>query len=78
MMSSSQYPEVQLARDYEVTVIPNGEKLLLKCGEHVLVTQTLGACFTLQTESGYLVRMSSEDSASLGLEGKQTELATAG
>ena len=76
MMSSRQYAEIQLSREYEVMVIPGGEKMLLKTGEHVLVTQTLGSSFTLQTESGYLVRMSGEDSASLGLEKTEIDLAT--
>jgi probable FeS assembly SUF system protein SufT len=76
MMSSNQYLEIELTREYEATVIPGGEKMLLKQGEHVLVTQTLGASFTLQTERGYLVRLSAEDSASLGLEGMATGAAT--
>ena len=73
-MSTREYPEIQLVHEYEVTVIPGGAKMLLKQGEYVLVTQTLGTSFTLQTESGYLVRMSAEDSASLGFEEKETEL----
>ena len=76
MMGSKQYPSFELAREYEATVIPGGEKMLLMPGEHVLVTQTLGASFTLQTESGYLVRISAEDSASFGLAGTQTDVAT--
>jgi probable FeS assembly SUF system protein SufT len=76
MMGSNQYASIELTRDYEATVIPGGEKMLLKQGEHVFVTQTLGASFTLQTELGYLVRISAEDSASLDIEGIQTGVAT--
>jgi probable FeS assembly SUF system protein SufT len=76
MMGSNHYASIELTREYEATVIPGGEKMRLKQGEHVFVTQTLGSSFTLQTESGYLVRISAEDSASLGLAGMQTGVAT--
>ena len=47
--------------------------MLLQRGEQVVVTQTLGGSATVQTEMGYLVRISAEDSAALGLTGTAAE-----
>ena len=54
-------------------VIPGGQPMLLQRGEQVVVTQTLGGSATVQTEMGYLVRISAEDSAALGLTGTAAE-----
>ncbi len=51
-----------------MTLIPGGDKLLLAEGERVMVTQALGGTFTVQTELGYLVRVSPQDSDALGLQ----------
>ena len=54
-------------------MIPGGQPMLLQAGEQVVVTQTLGGSATVQTEMGYLVRISAEDSAALGLSGDAVE-----
>lgn len=58
---------IELDRDCETTVIPGGQQMLLRRGEQVTVTQTLGGSATVQTEMGYLVRVKAEDSAAMGL-----------
>ena len=62
---------VPLRRDCEVTLIPGGEKLLLAEGERVMVTQSLGGTFTVQTEVGYLARIGPQDADALGLDQEQ-------
>ncbi len=66
-MNSGQYRTIELSQDAQATVIPGGEPMLLLRGEKVIVTQTLGDSATVQTEMGYLVRISAADSAALGL-----------
>lgn len=64
---STTYRTVELDRECLATVIPGGQPLALHAGETVLVTQTLGDSVTVQTEHGYLVRLSPADSTALGL-----------
>lgn len=52
-----------------MTLIPSGQKMMLRAGERVVVTQALGGTITVQTEHGHLARISSEDASSLGLDG---------
>ena len=76
-MGSSQHPIIELGQDCQATVIPGGQPMLLQRGEQVVVTQTLGGSATVQTETGYLVRISAEDSAALGLSGTTAEAMSA-
>ena len=76
-MGSSQYTRIELGQDCQATVIPGGQPMLLQRGEHVVVTQTLGGSATVQTERGYLVRISAEDSAALWLSGDAAEAMSA-
>lgn len=66
-MSSTRYVTIELDRTCVATVIPGGQPMTLDPGERVTVVQTLGGSATVQTEVGYLVRISAEDSAALGL-----------
>ena len=72
-MGSSEYTIIELSQDCQATVIPGGQPMLLRAGEQVVVTQTLGGSVTVQTEMGYLVRISAEDSAALGLSSPSPE-----
>jgi probable FeS assembly SUF system protein SufT len=45
----------------------------LRAGEQVLVVQALGGTVTVQTESGYLARISTEDVQTLGLVGDMVD-----
>ena len=61
------YQTVELQRDCIAMIIPGGQRVQLHRGETVLVTQTLGDSVTVQTQAGYLVRLSAADSAAMGL-----------
>jgi probable FeS assembly SUF system protein SufT len=60
----------ELVRDCEATLIPSGQKMSLRAGDRVLVVQALGGTVTVQTDSGYLARISAEDVRTLGLMGE--------
>jgi probable FeS assembly SUF system protein SufT len=59
---------ITLERDCEATLIPGGQRVTLSQGDAVIVTQSLGGSFTVQTGDGYLARISTEDADALGLE----------
>jgi len=60
----------ELVHDCEATLIPSGQKMSLRAGDRVLVVQALGGTVTVQTDSGYLARISAEDVRTLGLMGE--------
>src|ERR1035441_5585569 len=66
-MSSPRHTPIELGQDCDVTLIPSGQKVTLRAGEQVVVTQALGGTITVQTEHGHLARISSEDAHALGL-----------
>ena len=68
-MSPDRRTPIELKQDCEATLIPGGDKVTLRRGESVVVTQALGGSFTVQTDRGYLVRIGAQDAAALGLEG---------
>ena len=68
-MSPDRRTPIELEQDCEATLIPGGDKVTLRRGESVVVTQALGGSFTVQTDRGYLVRIGAQDAAALGLEG---------
>jgi probable FeS assembly SUF system protein SufT len=67
-MSPDRHTPIELEQDCEATLIPGGQKVTLRRGESVMVTQALGGSFTVQTERGYLARISSEDAHAIGLD----------
>jgi probable FeS assembly SUF system protein SufT len=67
-MRPERYAPITLERDCEATLIPGGQRVTLSQGDEVIVTQTLGGSFTVQTGDGYLARISTEDADALGLE----------
>ena len=70
-MSLELHTMIDLTRDCEATLIPGGQKMTLSEGDSIVLTQALGGSFTVQTESGYLVRIAAQDADALGLEGEQ-------
>jgi probable FeS assembly SUF system protein SufT len=62
---------IELTRDCMATLIPRGERLLLRRGERVMVTQALGNSITVQITQGRLARIAAEDADALGLEARQ-------
>ena len=55
-----------LSRDVEVTAIPYGEKIPLKAGVTVFITQSLGGSYTVVTDMGYMVRIEGKDADAIG------------
>ena len=68
-MGPDRHTPIELEQDCEATSIPGGDKVTLRRGESVVVTQALGGSFTVQTEQGCLVRIGAQDAAALGLDG---------
>ncbi len=63
----SKHDPVKLTRDVEATRIPSGEKLTLKAGLEVGITQSLGGTYTVVSNQG-MARIESRDADALGLE----------
>ena len=55
-----------LARDVDVAAIPYGDKIPLKAGSTLFVTQSLGGSFTAVTDMGYMVRIEGKDADAIG------------
>ena len=55
-----------VSRDLDVTVIPYGEKIPLKQGSTVYITQSLGGSYTAMTDMGYMVRIEGKDADAIG------------
>jgi probable FeS assembly SUF system protein SufT len=72
-LSSTRYEPIELGQDCDVTLIPSGQKMTLRAGEQVVVTQALGGTFTVQTEEGHLARISSEDAHTMGLDSEPAD-----
>ena len=72
-MTTTKHAPIELQRDCEATVIPGGQRLTLRRGERVVVTQALGGSVTVQTDQGYLVRIGAQDALALGLVDTQTD-----
>lgn len=59
----------KLRRDCEATLIPSGEKLVLREGSRVWITQSLGGSYTIMTDRGMMARIDGKDADALGLKG---------
>jgi len=55
-----------VSRDIEVAAIPYGEKVELKAGQTVFITQSLGGSHTVMTDMGYMVRVEGKDADAIG------------
>lgn len=55
-----------LARDIEAVAVPYGDRIPLKAGSTVFVTQSLGGSFTAVTDMGYMVRIEGSDADAIG------------
>ena len=68
---TDRHTPIELQRDCEATVIPSGDRITLRRGDQVRVTQALGGSFTVTTSRGYLARIGATDAGALGLEPPQ-------
>ncbi|MDR0532424.1 MAG: putative Fe-S cluster assembly protein SufT [Verrucomicrobiales bacterium] len=67
---------ITLLRDVSAVQIPNGNKVILKQGSTVILTQSLGGSFTVHVaELGGLYRVAGEDADALGQEKPQEAVA---
>jgi len=55
-----------LSRDVEAAAIPYGDKVPLKAGGTVYITQSLGGSYTVMTDMGYMVRLEGKDADAIG------------
>jgi probable FeS assembly SUF system protein SufT len=67
--------EVTFTRDTEVVLIPDGYAQVLPEGTRGWVTQVLGGNFTIQLETGRLVRLKAEHAAAIGREDESISVA---
>jgi probable FeS assembly SUF system protein SufT len=73
----SRFEEVVLTRDVDAIQIPVGDKITLPGGTSVIITQTLGGTYTVQTNIGYLARIDGKDADALGKQVTQPDTAGA-
>ena len=66
--------EVTLARDVVAIQIPDGNKVTLNEGTRGVITQELGASFTVMTEYGAMYRIDQADADALGKEAVASDL----
>jgi probable FeS assembly SUF system protein SufT len=59
---------VELTRDCHGIQVPYGNSLTVRRGTEVVVTQKLGDTLTVETRTGYLVRLDARDADALGLD----------
>ena len=55
-----------VARDIEVVAIPYGDRIPLRAGSTVFITQSLGGSYTAMTDMGYMVRVDGTDADAIG------------
>ena len=67
MTPGGQIP-LTLERNCPAVEIPSGRHVTLLEGEQVVLVQTLGGSFTIQSDQGYLARVAGADAAALGLD----------
>src|SRR5271156_1385871 len=61
------YEEVEISRDVEVVMIPQGVTTVLKAGTPAVITQSLGDSYTLQVPTfGGLYRLSGSNADAIG------------
>jgi probable FeS assembly SUF system protein SufT len=66
--------EVTLAREVTAIQIPDGTKVALPAGTRGVITQELGASFTVMTEYGAMYRIDQSDADALGKEVAASDL----
>ena len=58
---------IVVKRDCEARMVPSGEKMLLRAGSTVWMTQSLGGSYSLMTDRGYMVRIEGKDGDAIGM-----------
>jgi probable FeS assembly SUF system protein SufT len=60
---------IVLKRDCAAVLVPSGEKISLKAGSALWLTQALGGSYTAMTELGHMVHIDEQEHDALGLAG---------
>ena len=58
---------IALKRDCYAAMVPSGEKVTLRAGSSVWLTQNLGGSYTVMTDHGYTVRIDGHEGDALGM-----------
>lgn len=58
--------EATVARDVDAREIPSGTPILLRAGDPVIITQSLGGSYTVMTPVGFLARIDGKDADAIG------------
>ena len=69
--------EVEFSRDIRAVLIPDGYEVPVAQGTGGWITQVLGGNYTVQIETGRLVRVASRDADAIGKEPRQRVAAVA-
>lgn len=72
----SEQENIELQRDVNVTLVPDGTQSVLKKGDIVTIYQQLGGNFTVTSEPGGMSRIAGSDADALGKEPVQIETLT--
>ena len=59
---------IVLKRDCTAVMVPSGERVPLRAGSSVWMTQSLGGSYTVMTDRGHLVRIDGADGDAIGME----------
>jgi len=59
-------------QDCPAVLIPSGQQVTLREGDEVVLVQTLGGSFTVQSDQGYLARVAAADAEALGLDDRES------
>lgn len=62
----SHYERITLSRDVDAVEIPAGTPVTVPAGTAVMLLQSLGGTYTVQTDYGYMVRIEAKDADALG------------
>jgi probable FeS assembly SUF system protein SufT len=57
---------VKVQRNCEAVMIPSGERMTLRAGTEVTVTQALGGNFTVVSEEGFMLQIDGKDADAIG------------
>ena len=58
--------ETTVSRDVPAREIPSGTPILLRAGDPVIITQSLGGSYTVMTPVGFLARVEGKDADAIG------------
>jgi probable FeS assembly SUF system protein SufT len=67
------HKETTLSREVEAREIPSGVQVVLRAGDNVVITQSLGGSYTVITPVGFMARIEGKDADAIGEEVAQKD-----